>query len=714
MNLLIFNYALAAFLFLFSYYLDSHSEKENNIFTTVGMASSFTALFAAIAIHLAYTGNSTLALLMLRLMLLCFSFTVFSLLRFAVSIPYDTNSKFLKALNWIVLLFCGYLVFTGITSFMIWNPLSEQASIHVGSVQAFGVIDSLGLYILVFVIAVPSITVISLLLRVLGMKSRIYRQRLLFVALSICAGLATSWILYRLSFHYFITFLSLPFGLAIMLVLLYQAVSVTTLFDKTLAVASLVNFAVLNFVFSIATAVLTVFIVNRVTALVPMVVLLVLGIVVMLFLREQVSRRMRKYIRVGVDYEAELEAGLDTIDYTSGGEVVVEKTVALLDQYVGCASIDVLVSDDKGKLITVYSSMNMKNELVINENKAIDFLLSYNESVILKTQAITNHLYADVKQNILQILDLGRADAMILLREGHRIVGIILLGPKKRGGDYTDYDHSVLSNLYSNFFLVMYYLKNIANESVVLTVDREIEFSGQVITSIQENIDRVDHEKIDADFITQSARKLGGDFIDFIKLNSEKYLFVMGDVSGKGLNASMSMVILKSVLRTFLRETQDFKHLVIKVNRFVKSNLPKGTFFAGVFGLLDFKTNTLFYINCGVPAMFLYTASYNNAIEIQGDGKVLGFIKNIGQFLKVKKIALNPQDILLMTTDGLIDSTNLRGERFGKDRVQRMLMDNRSYPAGRIAKFLCDNLTEFVSRELEDDITVLVIKYLSK
>lgn len=77
MNLLIFNYALAAFLFLFSYYLDSHSEKENNIFTTVGMASSFTALFAAIAIHLAYTGNSTLALLMLRLMLLCFSFTVF-------------------------------------------------------------------------------------------------------------------------------------------------------------------------------------------------------------------------------------------------------------------------------------------------------------------------------------------------------------------------------------------------------------------------------------------------------------------------------------------------------------------------------------------------------------------------------------------------------------------------------------------------------------
>ncbi len=708
MNLLIFNYALAAFLFVFSYYLDSQSDKENNLFTTVGMGSSFSALFSAVAAHLAYTGNPTLALVMMRIALLSFSFTVVSLLRFAVSIPYGTESKFLKVVNWLALVFAAYLVFTGLVS------ITEAGSLRIGSVPAFGVIDSLGLYALVFIIALPAITVLSLLIRVIGMKSRIYRQRLLFVAFSICAGFASAWFMNRFSFHYLWGYLCIPFGLAVMLVLLYQAISVTTLFDRTLATATLVNFTVLNFIFSVAMAALAVFIIDNAKDSVSLVVLLVVSSLSMLFLREYIARKMRRFVRIGVEYEAELEAGLETIDYTSGGDVVVEKTVSLLDQYVGCSSVDILVSDDKGKLVTIHSTSNSKNELVINQNKAIDFLLGNSESVILKTQAITNHLYADVKHNILQILDIGRADAMILLREGHRIVGIILLGAKKRGGDYTDYDYRVLSNLYSNFFLVMYYLKNIANESVVLTVDREIEFSGQVITSIQENIDRIDHDKIDADFITRSARKLGGDFIDFIKLGSDKYLFVMGDVSGKGLNASMSMVILKTVMRTFLRETQDFKHLVVKVNSFVRNNLPKGTFFAGVFGLMDFRTNTLFYINCGVPAMFLYTASYNNAIEIQGDGRVLGFVKNIGQYLKVKKISLNPQDILLMTTDGLIDSTNLRGERFGKDRVQKMLMDNRSYPAGRMAKFLYDNLTEFVSRELEDDITVLVIKYLNK
>ena len=155
------------------------------------------------------------------------------------------------------------------------------------------------------------------------------------------------------------------------------------------------------------------------------------------------------------------------------------------------------------------------------------------------------------------------------------------------------------------------------------------------------------YEVITVDFVTRSARKLGGDFIDFIQLGPEKSLFVMGDVSGKGLNASMSMVILKSVLRTFLGETGDFKQLIVKVNSFIKNNLPKGTFFAGVFGLLDFKNNLMYYINCGVPAMFLYTSAYNNAIEIQGDGKILGFVRDIGKFLKVKKIALNPEDVIL-------------------------------------------------------------------
>jgi serine phosphatase RsbU (regulator of sigma subunit) len=710
MSMLIFNYILAAFLFAFAYYVDSRADRQSGTFTGITMTSAFTVLLAGISAHLLQYEYQTVSLLSLRLALVFVAITSVTLFRYSFSSPYGGNNVVIRVLSNLFMLFSLVVAFKGITSI----SLDEMGRYAIGTGPFFGIMPGLRLFTLLYIIGFPALTVFLLFVRAVGLHSRIFRQRLIFVAVSICAGFAVSWALYRFSLVYAWALPLAPFGLAVMLVLIFQSQSVTTLYDRTLATAIAINFVVMSLVFSALTGFGSAALVGAVASPVASVAGLVVIAVAMLFIREIVSKRLRKYVRVGSDYESELEAGLDAIDYTSGGELVINNTVSLLERYVECASVDIMVSDDKGKLVTAYSSIGAKNELVVAENKAIDFLLSHTESIVLKTQAITNHMYADVKPNLLKIFDIGHSDAFILLREGHRVVGIILLGPKKRGADYTEYDYRVLSKLYSNFFLVMYYLKNIANESVVLTVDREIEFSGQIITSIQDNIDRINHEKVDVDFITKSARKLGGDFIDFIKLAEDKYLFVMGDVSGKGLNASMSMVILKSVLRTFLSETKDFKQLVIKVNLFIKNNLPKGTFFAGVFGLMDFSTNVLYYLNCGVPAMFLFTASYNNAIEIQGDGKVLGFVKDIGKYLKVKKIALNPQDILLMTTDGLIDATNLRGERFGKDRVQRHLMDNRSYPSGRIAKFLSDNLAEFVSRELEDDITILVMKYLSK
>ncbi len=710
MSLLFFSYILAAFLFAFSYYLDSRSEKNQGALSSLAMTSAFVQLFAGLATHLLFIGNIGISTIAFKLCLISLAFLSLSVFKLAFAIPYYPKQTFLNVLAWILEAAAVYIVLTSINS-MGWNA---KGGFLVRSSLLLGIADGMVLFAAIFLAAVPALAVLVLLVRAMFIRSRIYRMRLLFVALSICMGFAVFAFMYFFSLRSIWIFPLIPFALVVMLVLFYFSVSISILFDRRQMVAYVVNFTVLTLVFSFIAALLSTLIMalSQIRLSIAAAALVVLT-VILLTLRDRVALLLRKYIKVGTDYAPDLEKGLETLDYTSGGNAVISRTVELLEEYLKCSTVDILIADGKGKLGSIFSSRNSQLE-VSPDNKAIDFLLNRNESLVFKTQAITNHHYADIKGELLGLFDLVNADALLFLREGNRVVGILLLGPKKRSGDYTEYDYTVISKLYSNFFLVMYYLKNIANESVVLTVDREIEFSEQIISSIQDNIDRITHEKADVDFITKSARKLGGDFIDFIKLADDKYLYVMGDVSGKGLNASMSMVILKSVLRTFLSETGDFKKLVLKVNLFIKNNLPKGTFFAGVFGIMDFSTNTMHYINCGVPVMFLYTASYNNAIEIQGDGKVLGFVRDIGKYLKIKKIVLGPQDIILMTTDGLVDSTNLRGERFGKDRVQRLLMDNRSYPAGRMAQFLCSSLSDFVSRELEDDITVLVFKYLKK
>lgn len=73
-------------------------------------------------------------------------------------------------------------------------------------------------------------------------------------------------------------------------------------------------------------------------------------------------------------------------------------------------------------------------------------------------------------------------------------------------------------------------------------------------------------------------------------------------------------------------------------------------------------------------------------------------------------MVLNPGDILVTCTDGLIDSHSLRGEQFGKDRVQKLIAENTSLPAQKIAESTYSSLVEFVTTELEDDVSILVMK----
>ena len=139
--------------------------------------------------------------------------------------------------------------------------------------------------------------------------------------------------------------------------------------------------------------------------------------------------------------------------------------------------------------------------------------------------------------------------------------------------------------------------------------------------------------------------------------------------------------------------------------------MNKGTIFAGLFALIDFETDTMYYINCGIPALMLYTQVYNNVIEIQGSGHILGFVKDISPYITVKTTKLNRGDIILACTDGLVQSHSLRGEQFGKERIQQCLLDNSTYPAQRMTQFTFDNLMKFMSKEMEDDVSILVLKY---
>ena len=412
-------------------------------------------------------------------------------------------------------------------------------------------------------------------------------------------------------------------------------------------------------------------------------------------------------------YGEAFEADLVAINYDDETLDVCSTFYNIFSMRVSVDAMKILVAGGNNELNTVFASKGAKVSLSV-QNPGLEAIVAQGVNVFsLDDMEVMYDLHMKREEIEKLFADLD-AEMLIILREGSRLLGLLALGNKRGDLGYDEYDKTVFNNLYPYFFVFGYYMSNIANASVVGTVNREIKMSAQIIKSIQENMDPVESPKMDLGYLMLPAHNIGGEFVDSIRLNETRHLLVVGALSGKGISASMNMVILKSIIRVFLATTHDFKKLVSKINKFIRFDLPKGTFFAGVFCLMDFETDTLYYINCGISTMLLYTRSFNNVIEIQGKGFVLGFAKDVTPLLKVRQIKLNPGDVLGITTEGIIKSHSLRGDRYGKDNIRKSMTENYMYDGTHLVTYLLDDLKRFIAKDVDEDITVMMIRYLGK
>jgi hypothetical protein len=680
MSISILNYVFFAFLLLFGSWIEGRSVRSaySRIILYYSIAAAFVSLGAGIAYDLGSLQRIDASAFFAKLSgLLSIEASLFLLL-ISAGFPYESDQRVLKTLIGVFSAAAAYLVlftdrFIVSTEYVTGAFKRVYGSWHwqVAAVEA----------------AVCVLVILLLIIRKSFFKSKIFALQANVFALSASAA----FILALACEYAFPDFLGVYWTLqvaaftAVIVDLAFMyAVGITRLFRVSTVLLRGAVVVIVIFVYAVVAGIVG-YLISLLSeiSLFLSVPILFIAFIAMLWGIDRTRKLLARLFRTHEEYAEELDKAISAIDYSTGRDEVI------------AAFRDVRPTIDPA-------------------SKEIDFLLNLDVSILLKTEIVTNHDYYEVKAELLAFFERFEAEAMVFFKEARHLIAVLALGEKSEGRDYTGYDYSAFSRLYARFFTVVYYLKNIARESLIKTVDRELQFSSQIIESIQENVDRIKHPKVDIDFMTKSTRKLGGDLIDLVKLSPNRYVCIVGDVSGKGLDASMSMVILKSVMRTFLKETKDFKELVVKINAFVKQNLPRGTFFAGVFMFFDFGENMMYYINCGIPVMLLYSSQYNNIMEIQGDGRVLGFVKDVSNLIRVKKIYFNPTDVMLVSTDGTTETESLSGERFGKSRITQSVFDNRAQSATRIIQYLYEDVVKFAKQELSDDVTFLAMRYLKK
>jgi hypothetical protein len=191
------------------------------------------------------------------------------------------------------------------------------------------------------------------------------------------------------------------------------------------------------------------------------------------------------------------------------------------------------------------------------------------------------------------------------------------------------------------------------------------------------------------------AAEVGGDFFQLIPLEKDSALLVVGDVSGKGLKAAMTVTLIVGALRTLAETTSHPAEILAGLNRRLEGRLQHGFVTCAVLRLSS--TGECLIANAGHPAPFL-----NSREVILPVALPLGL--DPGTSYDVRSIHLNVDDRLTLYTDGLLEARNAAGEIFSFERLERLIATR---PDASVA------VEAAVAFGQEDDITVLTLTRLA-
>jgi sigma-B regulation protein RsbU (phosphoserine phosphatase) len=206
------------------------------------------------------------------------------------------------------------------------------------------------------------------------------------------------------------------------------------------------------------------------------------------------------------------------------------------------------------------------------------------------------------------------------------------------------------------------------------------------------------------------AREVGGDLYDFFLLGPGRLLFLVGDVSGKGVPAALFMAVTKTLIKGNAEQESDPAEILAKVNRELCVDNESMLFVTMFLAILDCDTGELTFSNAG----------HNPPARIAPDGTVSWLALPRGLFLGVMEdavyrtatVTLAPGEKLVAFTDGVTEAQNPAQELFGTDRLMDVLSKAASMPPEILDAAVMQAATEYAEdAEQADDITVLTLLY---
>jgi phosphoserine phosphatase RsbU/P len=238
-------------------------------------------------------------------------------------------------------------------------------------------------------------------------------------------------------------------------------------------------------------------------------------------------------------------------------------------------------------------------------------------------------------------------------------------------------------------------------------MERELELATEIQQSFQPSSPPI-VEGYEFQGISFSCYEIGGDYYDFIPRHDNKMMIALGDVSGKGTAAALLMSSLHAAIHAQVAAKSTLAQTVTSVNQYLADNTPTNRFVTLFIAELDPATGKLFFINAGHNPPLMGRAD-GRVEQLASGGFPLGIIPTAEY--EIGETDLQPNDALVIYSDGVSEASNLKGEEFGMERLTSVIRENLKRSASGLRDKIESSLSTFTqSTPAGDDITLVIVK----
>jgi sigma-B regulation protein RsbU (phosphoserine phosphatase) len=289
----------------------------------------------------------------------------------------------------------------------------------------------------------------------------------------------------------------------------------------------------------------------------------------------------------------------------------------------------------------------------------------------------------------------------------NRLTGILAVFNKKDNADFTEDDQRLLSIIAAQSGQVLENARLYEQEKSLISMQEQVKLAAKIqLELLPKKPPDIKGYEIAGTSIP--AQLVGGDYFDFIPVDNNRLAICLGDVSGKGLPASLLMANLQATLRGQTLVNSSVKDCIARSNKLLFESTSDEKFATLFYGTLDTAQHTLCYCNAGHDNPYLLRNG-SAPLRLKTGGVVLSIMASFPYEEEV--ISLAEGDVLVVSSDGITEAMNANQDQFGDEKLGELLHEHRALPpAELIDKIVSTVKAHAGSWPQSDDMTLLVVK----